>query len=93
MLGIEHVGQVAGGRSSIFLLLRISRDPDHRVVLRADGKPSSTRDKPARSKHPGGVNAGMADGSVRFIKNSVNVFTFRSLSTTKGNEVISSDAY
>jgi prepilin-type processing-associated H-X9-DG protein len=46
-----------------------------------------------RSKHPGGVNAGMADGSVRFIKNSVNVFTFRALSTTRGNEVISSDAY
>ena len=28
----------------------------------------------ARSKHPGGVNVGMCDGSVRFIKNSVNIY-------------------
>jgi prepilin-type processing-associated H-X9-DG protein len=46
-----------------------------------------------RSKHPGGVNVGMGDGSVRFIKNSVNVFTFQALSSTKGSEVISSDSY
>jgi prepilin-type processing-associated H-X9-DG protein len=46
-----------------------------------------------RSKHPGGVNAGMADGSVRFIKNSVNVFTFQALSSAKGSEIISSDSY
>lgn len=47
----------------------------------------------ARSKHPGGVNVGMADGSVKFIKDSVNKMTFRALSTTKGAEVVSADAY
>jgi prepilin-type N-terminal cleavage/methylation domain-containing protein/prepilin-type processing-associated H-X9-DG protein len=47
----------------------------------------------ARSRHPGGVNTAMADGSVKFIKNSINLFTWRALSTTQGNEVISSDAY
>jgi len=46
-----------------------------------------------RSKHPGGVNICMADGSVRFVKNTVNLYTFQSLSTTKGNEVISADSY
>jgi prepilin-type N-terminal cleavage/methylation domain-containing protein/prepilin-type processing-associated H-X9-DG protein len=46
-----------------------------------------------RSKHPGGVNTGMADGSVRFIKNSVNPYIFRALSSTHGGEVVSSDAY
>jgi prepilin-type processing-associated H-X9-DG protein len=46
-----------------------------------------------RSKHPGGVNVGMGDGSVRFIKNSVNVFTFQAIASTKGSEVVSSDAY
>jgi prepilin-type N-terminal cleavage/methylation domain-containing protein/prepilin-type processing-associated H-X9-DG protein len=46
-----------------------------------------------RSKHPGGVNTGMADGSVRFVKNSVNVLIFRALSSTKGGEIVSSDAY
>jgi prepilin-type N-terminal cleavage/methylation domain-containing protein/prepilin-type processing-associated H-X9-DG protein len=46
-----------------------------------------------RSKHPGGVNTGLADGSVRFFKNSVNVLIFRALASTKGGEVISSDSY
>ena len=47
----------------------------------------------ARSQHPGGVTVGMADGSVRFIKNSINVYTFRALSSTQGGEVLSSDSY
>ncbi len=47
----------------------------------------------ARSRHPGGVNAGMCDGSVRFVKNTVNLFVWRSLGTIQGNEIISSDAY
>ncbi len=46
-----------------------------------------------RSKHPGGVNVGMCDGSVRFIKNSVNIYIFQALSSAKGGEVISSDSY
>jgi prepilin-type N-terminal cleavage/methylation domain-containing protein/prepilin-type processing-associated H-X9-DG protein len=47
----------------------------------------------ARSRHAGGVNAGMADGGVRFVKNSVNYAVWQALSTTQGDEVISSDAY
>lgn len=47
----------------------------------------------ARSQHPGGVVTSMCDGSVRFIKNTINLFTWRSLSTTEGNEVISSNSY
>jgi prepilin-type N-terminal cleavage/methylation domain-containing protein/prepilin-type processing-associated H-X9-DG protein len=46
-----------------------------------------------RSKHPGGVNVGLADGSTRFIKNSINVNTFRALSSTQGGETVSSDSY
>ncbi len=38
----------------------------------------------ARSRHPGGVNAVFLDGSVRFVKNSINLFTWRALSTTQG---------
>jgi prepilin-type N-terminal cleavage/methylation domain-containing protein/prepilin-type processing-associated H-X9-DG protein len=47
----------------------------------------------ARSRHPGGVNAGMVDGSVRFFKNSVDLNTWRAVSTTQGGEVLGSDAY
>jgi prepilin-type N-terminal cleavage/methylation domain-containing protein/prepilin-type processing-associated H-X9-DG protein len=47
-----------------------------------------------RSKHAGGgVNASMCDGSVRFIRNTINLQTWRALSTTKGGEVISADSY
>ena len=47
----------------------------------------------ARSRHPGGVNTAMCDGSVRFVKNTINIFIWRGLSTTNGGEVISSDAF
>lgn len=46
-----------------------------------------------RSFHPGGVNFAMADGSVRFIKNSVNLNTYRALGTRNLGEVVSSDQY
>jgi prepilin-type processing-associated H-X9-DG protein len=35
----------------------------------------------ARSKHPGGVNTAMADGAIRFVSNSVDLATWRGLST------------
>jgi prepilin-type N-terminal cleavage/methylation domain-containing protein/prepilin-type processing-associated H-X9-DG protein len=47
----------------------------------------------ARSRHPGGVNVCFADGSVKFIKNTVNPITYSALSSTKGGEVVSADAY
>lgn len=47
----------------------------------------------SRSRHPGGVNALLCDGSVRFFKDTVNIQTWRALSTRAGNEVISSDSY
>jgi prepilin-type processing-associated H-X9-DG protein len=43
----------------------------------------------ARSRHTGGVNAVMGDGSVRFVHNSINIDTWRALSTTQGGEVTS----
>ncbi|MDG3003188.1 DUF1559 domain-containing protein [Paludisphaera mucosa] len=48
---------------------------------------------PPSSLHPGGVNAMMGDGSVRFVKSSVGLQTWRALGTRNGGEVISSDAY
>jgi prepilin-type N-terminal cleavage/methylation domain-containing protein/prepilin-type processing-associated H-X9-DG protein len=46
-----------------------------------------------RSLHPGGLNMGMADGSVKFIKSSINPQTWRGLATRAGGEVISADQY
>jgi prepilin-type N-terminal cleavage/methylation domain-containing protein/prepilin-type processing-associated H-X9-DG protein len=47
----------------------------------------------ARSYHSGGVNVLFCDGSVKFIKDTVNLATWRALSTKDGGEVVSSDAY
>jgi prepilin-type N-terminal cleavage/methylation domain-containing protein/prepilin-type processing-associated H-X9-DG protein len=47
----------------------------------------------AGSAHPGGVNVLLLDGSVKFIKNSVNYHTWYALGTYVGGEIISSDAY
>ncbi|MDR3635901.1 MAG: DUF1559 domain-containing protein [Isosphaeraceae bacterium] len=47
----------------------------------------------ARSWHSGGVNACFADGSVKFIKNSVSPMTWAALGTRAGGEVVSSDSY
>jgi prepilin-type processing-associated H-X9-DG protein len=45
------------------------------------------------SAHPGGYNAAFADGSVKFLKNSISPATLESLITRNGGEVISSDAF
>jgi prepilin-type N-terminal cleavage/methylation domain-containing protein/prepilin-type processing-associated H-X9-DG protein len=47
----------------------------------------------AQSNHPGGVNCLMADGSVKFIKDSVSMQTWMQLGTKANGEVISADAY
>jgi prepilin-type N-terminal cleavage/methylation domain-containing protein/prepilin-type processing-associated H-X9-DG protein len=48
---------------------------------------------PPTSNHPGGVNLCMADGSVKFIKDSVSIQTWQALGTRNGGEVVSSDSY
>lgn len=46
-----------------------------------------------RSQHPGGGNFAMADGSVRFIKQTISMPIYQALSTRGMGEVVSSDAY
>ena len=47
----------------------------------------------ASSRHSGGVNAMMMDGSVRFIKATVSLPTWWALATMAGGEVVSADQY
>ena len=47
----------------------------------------------ARSRHPGGVNVALADGSVRLMKDSIDVRMWRALSTTAGAEIAWEDPY
>lgn len=45
------------------------------------------------SEHPGGANILLGDGSVRFIKESVNQRAWAALATIRGGEVISSESF
>jgi len=45
----------------------------------------------ARSKHTGGVNACMGDGSVRFVRNSINPAAWQAAGTKAGGEVANLD--
>jgi prepilin-type processing-associated H-X9-DG protein len=49
--------------------------------------------KPSSSYHPGGANAVMSDGSVKFFKETVSRPVWMALSTRAGSEVISADSY
>ena len=46
-----------------------------------------------RSRHPGGVQFVFADGSARFIKQTIASPTYRALSTRSGGELTSGDSY
>lgn len=52
----------------------------------------STADNPtmfaSRSRHTGGVNSALGDGSVRFTSDSVNLIVWRAMSTAQGQEVV-----
>jgi prepilin-type N-terminal cleavage/methylation domain-containing protein/prepilin-type processing-associated H-X9-DG protein len=73
--------------------------PDHEISawlttgpFVAQGNNAGNNDELA-SFHPGGCNLLMGDGSVRFLKDSVNVVTLRGLVSLTGGEVISADQY
>jgi prepilin-type N-terminal cleavage/methylation domain-containing protein/prepilin-type processing-associated H-X9-DG protein len=46
----------------------------------------------ANSRHAGGVNVCLADGSVRFFKSAVNLTIWQAVGTRNGGEIISSDS-
>jgi prepilin-type processing-associated H-X9-DG protein len=45
------------------------------------------------SMHPGGANFLFADGSVHFMKSSINPIPYRALMTRNLGEIVSSDSY
>jgi prepilin-type N-terminal cleavage/methylation domain-containing protein/prepilin-type processing-associated H-X9-DG protein len=46
-----------------------------------------------RSRHSGGVNAMLADGSVRFVKNTISQANWWAIGTRARNEVVSADGF
>jgi type II secretory pathway pseudopilin PulG len=52
----------------------------------SDGSSDYTR-MSARSWHVGGVNVGLADGSVRFVQDQINLTIWRAVGSTNGSEI------
>jgi prepilin-type processing-associated H-X9-DG protein len=46
----------------------------------------------ASSFHPGGVNVAFMDGSVKFIRSTINRDAWRAIGTKAGGEIVSADA-
>jgi prepilin-type processing-associated H-X9-DG protein len=59
----------------------------------SSGKIGENAAAASRSWHPGGVTTLFADGSVHFIKDSINPQTWWALGTKGGGEVLSSEQY
>ena len=47
--------------------------------------------KTARSRHSGGVNLGLCDGSVRFVSNGISLTTWRALATRNSGDILGND--
>ena len=62
------------------------------VVIHPPNSPLGHTDE-MYSLHPGGANVLLGDGSVRFIKQSINSLTWQALSSRSSGEVISAEAY
>ena len=58
-----------------------------------NGSGSAATFSESDSYHPGGVNVLFADGSVHFIKSTINQIVWMSLGTKAGGEVLSADQY
>jgi prepilin-type processing-associated H-X9-DG protein len=62
------------------------------VVIHPPNSPLGHTDE-MYSLHPGGANVLMGDGSVRFVRQSINLMTWAAMSSRGNGEVISADAY
>jgi prepilin-type N-terminal cleavage/methylation domain-containing protein/prepilin-type processing-associated H-X9-DG protein len=68
--------------------------PDYNKCAAAPGPDGSNSCKRAfGSLHPGGLNALFVDGSVHFLKQTINMNTWMALATIQLGEVVSSDSY
>ncbi len=85
-LSTDGVPWIEGSTSAMYNHVNV---PNMRSCIFPPGRIMNT----ANSYHPGGVNLGLCDGSVRFVKSSVNYQAWIAIATPNYGEVVSSDAY
>ena len=95
--GAGHVywsyGRVAMGAVANMALTPNSNFPNCNTWPTKNLGPAGSGIYSSRSYHPGGVNTLFADGSVKFIKDSIADTTWWAIGTKNGGEVISADTY
>ncbi len=65
--------------------------PNGDPLMPAVGGGSNAEISAARSRHPGGVNAAMCDGSIRFVSNYVSLKLWMGQGTMNGSEVLNTE--
>ena len=77
----------------------VKEEPDadhaHTTLFQSSHVPNARdmNDQDAACRHPGGINMLLGDGSVRFLKSSINLDVYHALSSRAGSEVVSADSY
>jgi prepilin-type processing-associated H-X9-DG protein len=89
-----EIASVLDGTSNTIMVVEANEavpwtKPDE-LKFDPDAKPSLYG---AGSPHPGGFNAAFADGSVRFLRNTINLVVWKALITRASGEVINADAF
>jgi prepilin-type N-terminal cleavage/methylation domain-containing protein/prepilin-type processing-associated H-X9-DG protein len=87
---VDYLGLTTGGDQ--IQTPFCTNDPGHQLPC-VTGAGDTSSFSGARSRHAGGINALFGDGSVRFLKNSVNAATWIAINTISNGEVVSSDSY
>lgn len=64
----------------------VDNPADNLPCTRAPSNPT-THTLASRSRHPGGVQVALCDGSARFVTDDVEIWTWRGLSTRAGEEI------
>jgi prepilin-type processing-associated H-X9-DG protein len=69
-----------------------TNDPNHNLPC-VGGVGDTNGFAGARSRHAGGINTLWGDGSVRFVKNSINAQIWIAINSIQGDEIVSADAF
>jgi prepilin-type N-terminal cleavage/methylation domain-containing protein/prepilin-type processing-associated H-X9-DG protein len=87
----DYLGAAVGGDQ----LNLCTNDPDHKLpcVGGAGDKAVLNGFAGARSWHAGGINTLWGDGSVHFVKNSINAQIWIAINSIQAGEVVSADAF